>query len=818
MVLWIIQGTINATISAQGSIYVAGGVRAGDVSGTGSLKNSGTISLNVAGSTGDITYATALGGYSTLSDSASIQNSGTISVDVSSNSGVKQVFGILSSNLTGDAYVENSNAITMNVSGSTMGTGDNDAIHIYNMSNNSSIINSGTISLTANITGDGTNAVDGIGVNTLTDTASIVNSGTINVHLTSPGSSIYANGIGVNSLGADASITNTGTITVSRSGGYTSYVNAIDVAAGGGSITNSGTINGDVIFDTGRFNLAGGSMTGNAYSNATSSVHVTGNVDVANYNTVTFSGLSEFRIDSGGTFNFANGDTWDMTNNVAGLTLNNDGNLSVPTGATGTITGDYTQGATGLYTLGAYSATNYGQLVVTGTADISASDSLAVDVSAVDALANGDVLNDVLSAGTLITGGAVSVSDNSALWSFSAVEDGSTIDLTASYAGVSSMLSSSDTSTLGVASVIDDINSTGTATGDMQTVINELNSLSTTSEVTDAVSQLSSNVVGTESQTTQTTIETVSGIIDTSSGISDTGTTSDTGLSSGDPIIDNGTVWFKPFFTKTDQASQSEGAGYTADSFGLAVGGDTQLTDDWRIGLAYAYSFSDVDSKSTSAIQGQEIQGHQLIGYGQVPLSTRLSLGLQGGVGLNKNESRRNINFGSVKRTAVAKYNSYFGLLKGKVSHRYNLNDGLILKSSLDGSYFHMYSSGYQETGGGALNLKVASSQGNGFVLGLDEKISYRYDIPQHGSILFSAHAGVGYDFLSKQSEVSSSFEGGGNAFTTTGLKPDPLTWKGGVSASYNSDGPWYLEGSFETQSREGFNNQLFSLKASYSF
>ena len=236
------------------------------------------------------------------------------------------------------------------------------------------------------------------------------------------------------------SVSNAGTISGEDYGIY--HEDESDISGG---IDNSGTISGvvDGIFldsnsdiSGGIVNQAGGTISG---SNRALNFHG-GNNLVINYGLLDGSViLGDWSLNIKGTDSRITGTTeGGVLNQKHSITtasgFNNNGTLAIADGDSTTIDGNYTQQADGVIRTGATSKLSYGRLNVTGTADISASGKFDVQVSVNDQLSNGDKLDNVLSAGTLVADDNLSVTDNSALWTFSAVNDGSNgIDLIAQY-------------------------------------------------------------------------------------------------------------------------------------------------------------------------------------------------------------------------------------------------------------------------------------------------------------------------------------------------------------------------------------------------
>ena len=143
--------------------------------------------------------------------------------------------------------------------------------------------------------------------------------------------------------------------------------------------------------------------------------------------------VKSFIIEEDVTFNLNPGTRASAILSQDGITVSNgvhnSGTLSISETDTATITGDYTQAAGGVFEIGANSATTYGKLVVTGTANLGASAQLAVNLSPNDTLAIGTVLPGVVRATGTLTGNFTNAMDNSSSYDFRAVINGNAIDL-----------------------------------------------------------------------------------------------------------------------------------------------------------------------------------------------------------------------------------------------------------------------------------------------------------------------------------------------------------------------------------------------------
>lgn len=237
------------------------------------------------------------------------------------------------------------------------------------------------------------------------------------------------------------------------------------------------------------------------------------------------------------------------------------------------------------------------------------------------------------------------------------------------------------------------------------------------------------------------------------------------GLSSGDaPSQEN--LWIKTFGSWADQDERSGVSGFDANTQGLAIDADTMVSEEARLGLAFANAKTDVDSHSNIAPQSMEIDTFQLIGYGRYTVAPGTELNVQVDVGQN-NKGKRHIPFADT--TAKADYTSHNAHVGVSLDHTLRLNEALTFQPSVRADYTWIADESYREKGADARNLKVDSRDAEALVLGVDAKLDYNVS----DSTVLSASAGAGYDVISEQASITSTYAGApGAAFTTQGLDP----------------------------------------------
>ncbi len=778
--------TITAIANSINAYATAYGIYTGGLSGNGAhISNSGaivaeaTVTQNDGGAVAYGIYTGVAGEGVSLGENAYIENTATITATATANATTgtslhATAYGIyLDGSLTGGgAHITNSGIIEATASADSQATAY--GISVGNLAPTTAITNGGTITVQATSANNNASAY-GIRTGDLATDTSITNEGIITV-TANAASQANAYGIFVGSLDANATIANTGTITATANGtngqAYAIYVNS-----GSGTITNSGTLNGKVELASSTLNLEGtvGRITGAVTGAAGSTVNVNGTFTAENIFTV-----EAFNVGAAGT-------------------------LSVPaaSGVPVTIHGNYTQAPGGVFQTYVSGPSNYGKLVVDGTANLPATTNIYVNVAGGAPLANGNVLSSVFSANTLNVG-TLSVDDNSAMWNFIGTVNGNAIDLTTeqtlTFADAVSGAAVSPAAA-GVASALDAIQEAG-ATGDMLAVLSEFNDL-TEAEVAAAVTQLMPGFAGGSANIVQ--------------GLASSGgsrvvhehmTGGGQGLSSGDPLFRDRMVWAQPFYSWTDQNERKGVSGYNADSYGLALGADGKVNEQWRIGAAFSLAKGDVEGDSPVTRNNLDINTYQITLYAADRLSEATSLNLQAGFGVNDNDSSRQIVFGGLNRIASADYTSWHTLLDAELEHRYKVSEKTSLASYLRAQYSYVTVEDYTETGAGAINLHMDDNSEDSLILSVGGKAAYALS----EQVKLTGKLGAGYDLMANQSSVTATFAGGGPAFITEGLDPSSFVMQGGLGFEMLAANGLTVTARYDVDGREDYTNQVATI------
>ncbi|MDD2054795.1 autotransporter domain-containing protein [Pseudomonas putida] len=495
---------------------------------------------------------------------------------------------------------------------------------------------------------------------------------------------------------------------------------------------------------------------------------------------------------------------------VGSAGFNNSGTLALGATTVGTLHGNYTQDSTGVLKVGVNNNTTFGKLVVDGNATLANNAKIVVDVANPNYKFNVASMQDILSATHLNSNGSFAVSDNSVLFDFGARKDGNTVDLTltasaAAHAGsaVESIVrGAGNTPAAGAAQVLDQ----SFASDSTSELAGHFVGLSTHQQVSEAVTQTLPLLAGASTGATSNTLSGINRVIQARQE-------SNSGLSSGDVPAAEKNLWIKSFGSWADQSERSGVSGYDANTKGLAIGADTAVSDSTRLGVAFAYAKTKVDSDSKIAPQDSEIDTFQLIGYGSYALSPDTELNFQVDAGQNKNQGKRHMPFANA--TAKSDYDSYSAHAGVGLGHTLRFSEQLTFVPSVRADYTWIGEESYHEKGAGALDLGVDSRNAEELILGADGKLNYNLG----PSTVLSANLGVGYDVINERASITSTYAGApGAAFSTRGLDPEPWLGRAGLGLSHTLNNGTELSVRYDAESRSDFLNQGASVKARWNF
>ena len=523
---------------------------------------------------------------------------------------------------------------------------------------------------------------------------------------------------------------------------------------------------------------------------------------------------------SGGTL-VVNGSLVSPVTVAAAGTLRGTGNLSGALTVNGTlapgnlvgiltVTNSVTMNAGSTFHTRVASATAFGKLNVVGTAVLPDNANIVVDVIG-SAYNTTGKLENILSAGTLNSNGTFNVADNSLLFNFGALKDGNTVDLMVLH----------DTS-VNLQNIVANAGNRS-ATGAARAIDSELARAPTSqlagmfggfsngqeAQLSHAVSQTLPLLTGESTRVAQAVLGHVKRIVQArQDGLN--------GLSSGDAIIGDKEMWIRPFGSWADQHDRDGVSGYSANTAGITLGVDTEISPVSRLGLAFAYANISVRGNSLVAPNRATVDVYLLLGHGSRKLDANYELTYQAGLGQNTTKGQRSISFAS--GAADSRYHSLSATAGIGLEKTIRLNEQTSFLPSIRVDYAKIKDQAYRETGSASVSpllLHVADRSSDELTLGLNGKMNYQLN----SSTRVSVNAGVAYDVINKNVSVLAAYAGASEtSFTTYGIDQSPWQARGGLGLVHQTTNGTEINVRYDAEYRSGFLNHSASAKASWAF
>lgn len=486
--------------------------------------------------------------------------------------------------------------------------------NIIDHTDGSIAFNNGVSSTITNFINNGTiigkTTTNGIGINSSNGTiTTLTNNGTIQgnypIYLNNPsridnlinnsGATISGAGNAIFVSNANTSIgkiTNYGTI-ISNDFAIRLFVSGATID----DVVNSGTIQSTTNYDA--FGLVTGTKINNTLENTGTIIGTRNGIlnagtigTIKNSGTITGTASEAIENSVSGTITSIintgslNGSTYGIQNSGTITTLRNDqNNLKI----NGTLPTNYN--------FIANSTTDYGKLIVTSHGGSTTN-------FGIHSVSDITTYNDVISGVTSSNFSSLNGTYGAWNWTLSDTNTDNSWDLTLNGNLVSSVNSQNNSVGNNAANILNQ----------NANMLNLFSSQNTNKQRSEAVSQTLPLLIGSSGSTTFNSLSDLNRVIRTR-------IQSLSGLSSGDEISNEKSVWVKTFGSIARQDNVDEVVGFEAKTFGITFGTDKTLKNDWLLGFALAYAQNNVNSNSSSIKHDLDTDLYQFIVYGNKELT-----------------------------------------------------------------------------------------------------------------------------------------------------------------------------------------------------
>jgi outer membrane autotransporter protein len=373
----------------------------------------------------------------------------------------------------------------------------------------------------------------------------------------------------------------------------------------------------------------------------------------------------------------------------------------------------------------------------------------------------------------------------------------STVTLSAAVLGGSGFVPNSTSTSLGAATILDAIS--GSATGEMAAIIAALQAMDAPSQ-TAALQRIAPNsgsALGLSSS------QVVTGVLDAVAvrldGIRTQGYTTSmwddlnngrpimlaasgetSGLLSSDASLKH-SLWVKAFGARGDQDLRGGFAGYKAETGGMAIGSDMMLPNQWVVGGAFTWASTDVSMADYRSGDGAKIDSYQLTAYATRDFGQWYAEGMLAYAIQNYETSR----ITGMSGIAQGDFDGSQVAARVTAGMPIAIGHGLTVIPLAGLEWDHLNQDAYTETGAGALSMNIAKVSADRVRSLVGAKLETRKEIGGY-QVKPSLQVGWRHEFDNDGIDTTSTFTGGGGAFTTAGqdLPEDRFNLGVGVAVS----------------------------------
>ncbi|MBU0858582.1 MAG: autotransporter outer membrane beta-barrel domain-containing protein, partial [Alphaproteobacteria bacterium] len=293
----------------------------------------------------------------------------------------------------------------------------------------------------------------------------------------------------------------------------------------------------------------------------------------------------------------------------------------------------------------------------------------------------------------------------------------------------------------------------------------------------------------------------------------------ETGMAAGNAIgMTAARLWGQAFGAQAEQDRRQGIAGYDADTYGMIVGMDADMTDAFRAGIAFSYASTDVDSQNVNT-GNTDINSYQIALYGDYDLGGDMFVNAQLGY-MRSNIDTLRLNVGGVAgNSARGDFYSNQYIVRAELGRDIRASRNAVLTPSLFVNYNHISFENYTETGAGGLALRnVDTDNMNIFELGVNVKNEWTFMDGMGGYIKPNIHGGFRYDFVNDEVQTSAALVGGGAAFQTTGFEPAKHTINVGAGLSWDAGNNWEVSTNYDFEYKDDYDAHSGYVRVGYKF
>lgn len=274
------------------------------------------------------------------------------------------------------------------------------------------------------------------------------------------------------------------------------------------------------------------------------------------------------------------------------------------------------------------------------------------------------------------------------------------------------------------------------------------------------------------------------------------------GMSSGD-VFKKVSAWVRGLFNKADHESTSKASGFSADTYGVAMGIDSEVNANTRLGFGFANSQTDIES----AGRDTDVDTNSLFVYSQYKpanwyINTVLAYSWS-----EYDESKSVVGY-----AASAKYDVDTIALQSMYGYETKFR-AYDVTPEFGFRYLHIDQDAYTDK----LGTNVSENSEDVLTLVAGAKIAKNYKLDNGAILRPELKAAVTYDLFDSDNSANVMLANGAS-YTVDGEKLNRLGFEFGAKVTTNATDKVEVSAGYLTRVREDYQDHTVTLDARYNF
>lgn len=262
--------------------------------------------------------------------------------------------------------------------------------------------------------------------------------------------------------------------------------------------------------------------------------------------------------------------------------------------------------------------------------------------------------------------------------------------------------------------------------------------------------------------------------------------TYNTGYAAGHTNESGHGTWVKVFGNHATQSKRGNIAGYTGETWGLAVGTDMMITDRHLIGVSGSFGSTDVNFDSQRG--GTDINSYQAAFYGSWNVTTPLFVNWMASAAYNKYKETQLISTGGFNQASLGDFDGWQYGARAELGYVFGERCFHIVPT-VDLTYNHVDFDSFRQKGNSTANQVIDYGSVDALLVGAGVKFAYDYQM-QKALLQPEVHANVSYDVIGDEMDANARFVGFGTSYNVQGASVKRTDYNVGLSlTTYGQSG-----------------------------